>query len=319
MAFGITGGTQVPVVDNALAGIQTGTVTQLADGRASIVPASVTPGSLTDAVIDGVFTVPKTANIALLKGGDIWWDVSEDKAHFKPGAGTPDFYVGVCVEDAAASATTVKVDLNRRARYTIDLHDPNMPGDGWTSEATLGLGVTNSTPPGRYTLEFDAVAEAAQAALYSNHGVPIAAQPIFEARIAVYNIGDNAALDIDVALASASHATDFESVANFAGIHLDGNALDIKVHSDDGTTDVAPVDSTIDAVDDTFLEVWVDARNPADVQIYVDGVDAVPSGTTLTLAAAANALKALVMIEKTNDDTVADVRVSRLRVRTSND
>lgn len=102
-------------------------------------------------------------------------------------------------------------------------------------------------------------------------------------------------------------------IDNLVAAHLDGTALDIKVHSDDGTTDVAPVDSTIDAVDDTFFELWIDCRNPADVQVYVNGVDAVPAGTTLTLAAATNALKAIAHMEKTNDDTVADLRIHEQR------
>ena len=306
------------VVDyTAVAAIVAGDVIRTTGGLAGVVPCAVDAGRLAGAVVEGIVSLAKTANIVFLAGGDVYWDVSAGKAHFRPESGTPDFYVGVCVEDAAASATTVKVALNKVQRYDIDLERGVNPGDGWTNEATNGLGVTvQGIVEGVYKAEFDAVAEAAQAALYSRHGLPNSAKLIFEGRVAVYDKGDNAALDIDFGLASASHATDFEAIAALVAAHIDGNTLDIKVHSDDGTTDVAPVDSTIDAVDDTFFEVWIDCRNLADVQVYVNGVDAVPAGTTLVLsAAAATAMYPIIMIEKTNDDTVADVRVSRMRVR----
>ncbi len=296
----------------AVAALKGGDVIQLDDGRAAVVPTGVDAGRVVGASVEGVYELTKTTGIVILHGGDVYWDVSAGKAHFRPESGTPDFFVGVAVADAASSATTVKVALNQRASYVINLAADHE----WTTEATNGLGVI-PLPGAMQKLEFDAVAEAAQAAMLSNHAVPVSAGPILEARIAVFNVGDNAALDIDVGLASASHATDFEAVANLVAAHLDGAALDIKVHSDDGTTDVAPVDSTLDAVDDTYFELWIDCRNPADVQVYVNGVDAVPAGTTLTLAAATNALKAIAHMEKTSDDTVADVRISRLRVRTS--
>ena len=296
----------------AVAALKGGDVFQLADGRAAVVPTGVDAGRVIGASVEGVYEITKTTGINLLYGGDVYWDVSAGKAHFRPESGTPDFFVGVCVKDAASADTTVKVAINTRGKYIIDLASDHE----WTAEATNGLGVI-PLPGATQKLEFDAVAEAAQAAILSNHAVPKEAGPILEARVAVFNIGDNAALDIDIGVASSSHATDFEAIANLVAAHLDGTSLDIKVHSDDGTTDVAPVDSTIDAVDDTFFELWIDCRNPADVQVYVNGVDAVPAGTTLALAAATNAMKAIAHMEKTSDDTVADVRISRLRVRTS--
>ncbi len=293
------------------AAVTGGEVRQLADGRAAVAPRDIASGILGAVQTEGIHTVAKTSGVVILDGGRVYWDVSASSATFKADSGTQDFYLGTAVGDAASADTTMKVALNCCPRYIID----NREGT-WTTEATLGLGVT-AMAGGGSMLSFDAVAEAAQAALYSDRTVPVSGNAILEGRVAIYNIGDNAALDIDIGLASGSHATDFETVANFAVIHLDGTALDIKVMSDDGTTDVAAVDSTIDAVDDTYFEFWIDTRNPSDVQIYVNGVDAVPDGTTLTLAAASNALKAICEIEKTSDDTVADVRVDFLKVRTA--
>ncbi len=299
----------------AVAAVSPGQVIQLADGRAAFHPSNNTlaAGDSGGFQVEGVVEVIKTAGIVLLDGGDAYWDVSANKVHFRPEAGTPDFFVGTVVGDCTSASTTARINLNERGRYIIDLEK----GGEWAPEETLGLGVT-FLPGGGTKLAFDAVAEAAQAALVSVHSVPVNAGPIFEARVAVFAIGDDAALDIDVGLATGSHATDFESVTNFAVIHLDGNALDINVMSDDGTTDVAAVDSTINAVDDTYFEVWIDCRVPAAVQIYVNGVDAVPDGTTLVLTAAATAaVKAVAMMEKTSNDTVGELRVSRMRVRTS--
>lgn len=288
-----------------------GEVRQLASGLAGVASRNSDAAVLDALTVLGIFLVQKTTGIVILDGGNVYWDVSAGKAHYRPEVGTADFHLGVAVGDAASAATTMRVRLNERARYLIDSRFGL-----WTTEATNGEGVT-SLYGGGAKLSFDAVAEAAQAALYSERGVPANSNPILEGRIAIYNIGDDAALDIDIGLASGSHATDFESVANFVGLHFDGNDLSIKVMSDDGTTDVAAADSTIDAVDDTWLEFWIDARNQSNVRIYVNGVDIVPVGTTLTLAAASNALKALAMMEKTSNDTVADLRIDFLRVRTA--
>ena len=116
---------------------------------------------------------------------------------------------------------------------------------------------------------------------------------------------------------SGSHASDFQSVANFVAIHLDGAALSILVESDDGVTDVPPVDSTIDAVDNTPFFLQIDCRNPAACQILINGVNGVPGGTTLVLTDATLELKPIIHIEKTSNDTLADLRVLEAGVRTS--
>lgn len=191
-----------------------------------------------------------------------------------------------------------------------------LDGQSWTKVETNGLGVISSDEPnGVIKFSADAVAEAATAALYLvNSPFDIDKAPIFEARLAVFDIGDNAALDIDFGLASDTHATDFESIAAFAAFHLNGTNLSVLCHSDDGVTDTAPVDSTVDLVDDTYANFKIDVSDKSDVKFYINGAR-VCSSTTFDISAYTGALTPIVLVEKTSDDTTFDVRVDRIRVQ----
>lgn len=293
-----------------------GQVIQLADGRAGVVVganganSAYAAGDLITVAFGGQYTVAKTASVVLLDGGRVYWDRSANSATFSQASG--DFYLGTAVGDAAAANTTLVVNLNAKPEYRIEL------GKGrWANGATNGLGVTATALGGtELTLAFDAVAEAAMAALYSSETVPVADGPILEARLAVYDIGDDAALDITAGLANGTHATDFDAVTEAAVIHLDGASLDIYAESDDGTNEEAATDTTVNAVDDTYFELWIDCRDPSSVKFYLDGVR-VLSETTFNISAATGPLLPIVHIEKTSNDTTADVRVSHLAVRST--
>jgi len=295
-----------------------GEVVQMPDGRAGVVQGlkAVAVGDPLGVRVSGVVTVAKTADICFIDGGKVYWDRSANAAHFRPQSG--DFLLGTAHGDAAAAALTMAVDLNAGQNNLIDF-DGN-PGEVlWTSEATDGVGVTAATLAAPTMLSFDAVAEVAQAALFptlTEHHVPVADGPILEMEVAVYDIGDDAALDITFGLANGSHATDFDAVTEAVIFHLDGTALDILAESDDGTTEVAATNTTKDCVDDTFFEVWIDCRNPADCQLYIDGVNVLPD-TVFDISAATGPLFPIVHIEKTNNDTLADVRVKRISLRTT--
>lgn len=293
----------------AAAAIASGEIHQMSDGRAGYMPAlnAAANGDRVAFQTTGQVNLPKTASIVILDGGRVYWDHSANACHFKP-VNDRDFFIGVAVGDAASADTSMTVNLNVKPSYQAEL-----VSGVWTAEATNGLGVTPLVGGG-VQLAFDAVAEAAQAACFSERTFPVASNPILEARIAPFDVGNNAALDVNIGLASASHATDFEAIAEFVAVHLNGNALDIFAHSDDGVTDVALTDTTVNAVDDTYFEVWLDARNPADVQIYIDGV-LVLGATVFTLGAAVGPLKPILHIEKTNNATPADVRIDFCRVR----
>lgn len=294
----------------AAATVAGGEIHQLADGRAGVLNQldDIASGDRGTWVTEGTFTVTKTSGEVWVDGQPIYWDHSANSATCLTPTSDKDFYLGVAVGDATSAATTGLVNLNVRGEYVIDLKS-----GVWTPEATNGLGTT-LLPGGGVQLAFDAVTEAAQAAIYSERTVPISANWILEARVAIFDKGDNAALDFDLGLANGSHATDFEAITEFVAVHFDGNTLDIDTHSDDGTTDVAPDDTDFDATDDTYFDIVIDGRDPSDIQIYING-DLVNGSVTFTLGAATGPLKAIVHMEKTSDDTVADVRVDFLRVR----
>lgn len=304
----------------ATVALASGEVIQVPDGRAGVVQglAGIAAGAQASVLVRGVVTVAKTTAINILAGGRVYWDRSAGKAHFRPQSG--DFYMGTVYEDSLAAATTVTVVLNEKQRNLVEFDGaPN--GTLWTLGATLGLGVTAATPAARTILAFDAVAEAAMAAMYPANAVdhaPLADGPICEMKVAVFDIGDNAALDINFGIANESHATDFDTVAEQVTFHLDGTALAINAESDDGTTEVASTDTTVVAVDDTYFEIWIDARNPADVQLYIDGVNVLPA-SVFNIAAATGPLFPIVYMEKTSNATPADLRVEFVRMRTCDD
>lgn len=192
----------------------------------------------------------------------------------------------------------------------------------WTKVETNALGVISSDQAnGVLKFSADAVAEAATCSLYMvNSPVDIDKAPIFEAIVAVYDIGDDAAVDIDFGLASDTHATDFEAITAFAAFHLDGNNLSLNCHSDDGTTDTAAVDTTVDLVDDTFYAFKIDCADKSDVKFFYRPLTTqswtpVATGTTFDISAYTGALTPIVLVEKTSNDSTFDVRVDRIRVQ----
>lgn len=193
----------------------------------------------------------------------------------------------------------------------------------WTKTETNGLGVISSDEAnGVLKFSFDAVAEAATATLFmENSPAAPAKDGVVEFILAVYDIGDDAALDIDFGMASDDHATDFESIAEFVAFHLDGNDLSLKCHSDDGTTDTAAVDTTVDLVDDTYYKFKIDYSDLTNVKFYYAAIGSdytqVATGTTFDVSQASANWTPIVMVEKTSNDTTADVRLDRVRLQVS--
>lgn len=291
----------------AAATFSAGQVVQLPDGRAGVIAGlkGFVSGDEAAAYVEGVFTLAKTTSMIVLAGQPLYWDATNNKAKY-----TGDYYLGVALEDATAAATTCVVDLNVKPEATIDLAKGQ-----WTHGATNGLGVTRLSAD-EHKLAFDAVDEGAMAALYSAKTIAVARGFIFDAWVAIYDIGDHAALDINFGLANGTHATDADSITESCFFHLDGSALSINCESDDGTTEVAATDSTVDAVDDTYAYFQIDARTLTDIQMYINGVNVLPD-SVFKLDAATGPLLAIVHLEKdsgTTNDTTADVRVKEMRV-----
>jgi len=305
----------------AAVALAAGEVIQDFDGQAGYVAGlnAVAVGDTYSLQKRGVVELPKTASINLLAGGRAYWVRSTSKVDFKWSAGA--FYIGTVYKDSLAAATTVEVQLNRQQANTIEWGK-----GGWecvtvltagTVIPNLGTGLSGTDPGGGSTrFTFSATAEAQKVDALSRASIPVADGAILEARLAVFDIGDNAALDINIGLANDTHATNADTIAESVFFHLDGTSLLINAESDDGTTEVAATSTTVSCVDNTYFEVWIDARNPADIQLYINGVNVLPN-STFVLTAATGPMKALFHMEKTADDTLADVRVEFINVRST--
>lgn len=309
-------------VASAAAASNPGEVWQLPDGRAAVRQGSAgaSSGDRLAFTTTGQHTVTKTASQVWLDGDPIWWDHSANSATAIPrmGAGDRDFYLGTAVGDAAAADVTGAVNLNVQPVNEIDLaKDPFA-----TIVVKTVVGSTTVEIPdvkqrgGSNLLILGTTAEAQKVDLLSERSFALASNWIVSGEVNILTNSDNAAGDFNIGVASATHATDFDSIAELAAVHTDGNALDISVQSDDGTTDVAITDTTVDFAVGTPFSFKIDGRDPSAIKFYIDGVR-VNSGTTFTLAAATGPLKLIAHLEKTSDDSPGTYAINRLCVRTS--
>lgn len=311
----INGGATVPFVPAA--DHPAGDVVQLPDGRAGVVVTAVKSGALGSVYVGGRFVLAnKPTTFALLPGGRLYYDHSADTPHFRK-VSDRDFYLGRASEDALQAATTCVLSLNIDPPYDVDLQrDPFAT----TPVGTQALG--GFLPPqrvgGAHHLKLSATVEAQKVDLIAVDGFSKNANAIVEGVFRVVNDGAGAAPDFTLGVASGTHASDFQLVAEFVAVSLVGNATAINAQSDDGVTDVAPVATTKAYVEGAAVanrvEVWLDLRDPNDVQVYVDGVNVLPA-TTFTLAAAAATLFPVAHLEKTATADVYEVAIDRLCAR----
>lgn len=298
-----------------------GDIIQLPDGRAGQVVVDVDSGEIGSARVKGIAeNVVKTADLVWIAGENIYWDQSAQAATPNEPFGSNDqFCIGTALGDETAAATTGAVILNERARYIIDSTVDN--GDTVIVKTVVGS-TTVEVPQvynrgGMLFMQFGTTAEAQKVDWLSDRGFLANSNWICEILFELVTAPDNAAVDIDVGVASGTHATDFESVANFAAFHLDGDDLNIDAHSDDGTTDKAPTDTTIDIAAGTPRRLVLDGRDHTNVKYYIDGAEVLAAEANLGVltAAATNALYAIIHAEKTSDDSPLAFR-ARIRVRT---
>ena len=289
----------------ALEALSSGDIVELPDGRLGVVQGlePLTAGDLGTAAIAGHFRIEKTASVVMLAGQEAYYLPATEKISYAQANGIP---CGIVLEDAAASASTVLVDLNAVKRYAIDSRMPF-----WTTTAVNQTAAYTLLPGGAVQLAIDNGNEAGKAAMLSVATIDVDDSPVLEGRVAIYDASDNT-VDINFGLASGDHATDFETIAAFAALQVDGGSLSINAHSDDGTTDVAPVDTTVDYVDDTYFHFMIDARDKTSVKLYVNGAR-VLSESTFSLSAYSSALAAIAHVEKTTGTATADIRIDFLR------
>lgn len=289
--------------------LSTGEIIQLPDGRAGITASAtdVVSGDVAGLHTHGQFTVLKTASVVILDGAPVYWDRSANTATPLQAAAGADFYLGVAVGDAAASDSTVVIDLNVEPVYTIDLlRDPSL------DVATGGASLTVKGGALEFTL--DSTSEVQKIDALSIASIPVSIPFVVEGRMAIWSVPSGSAADINVGIASATHGTDAGAIAESVFVHFN-NALDIFLESDDSSTEVAEADSGVDAVDDTYFDFAFDCRDLSDIQIYINGVLMLGS-TTFALDAATGPLKLLAHVEKTSDAATAVFRVAKLAVRT---
>lgn len=295
------------------AAVNAGQPVQLPDGRAAIPANDIAAGIQGAADVCGVFKVTKATGIVILSGAEVWFDRSAGEAVLKPAGGGSDrdFFLGVAIGDAASAATLVTIALNVRPQYIIDVHrDAGETVPVLTSGAPYLYGRGGTLQAG-----FSATAEAQKLDWLSKRSFPATSNWILEAIVEVVTNADADVADLNIGVANATHASDADTISESCFFHFDmGADLNLDAESDDGTTEVAATDTTIDWAVGTPLHLVIDGRDETDIQMYVNGV-LVLSGTTFTLEDATGPLKALFHLEKTSNDSPGVVELDALNVR----
>lgn len=304
------------------AAVAVGEVWQMADGKAAVFvrKAGETGGVAAstndygDFKTSGKYALPLTASITILDGGPVYWDYSENLCHFKK-VNDRDFYVGRAVGDSISN--TIVVDLNAQPHVDIDvLRDACLVVPVGT-QAVGGFGFPKVLG-GALSLELTATNEAQKIDLLSVDGFARTANAIIEIAFRVPDDGAGTAADLNLGVANATHATDADSITESIFFHMDANATAINAESDDGTTEVVATDTTKDYTEGSAVanrvECWIDMRDPADVQLYVDGVNVLPA-TTFNVNVAAGPFFLLAHLEKTSSTDVYRAVIDKFRAR----
>ena len=300
------------------AAVASGEIHQLTDGRAGVYTGLNASGlgDVSNWTTFGQFTVTKTASVVIVDGGEVWWDHSANAATFRK-VSDRDFYLGRAIGDAASAATTVVVDLNVLPRADIDLARDGFQSVlvGTAAAGAFGYPVNLG---GALVFELTATNEAQKVDALSVDGFALAANAIVDGAFRVLSDGAGTVVDVSIGIASATHASDADSIAESVFLHLDANNANINAESDDGTTEVAATDTTTDYTEGSAIASRVhftmDMRDPASVKIYVNGVR-VLSGSTFNIAAAAGPLFLLVHVEKSVSTDTYKLAIDWLKVR----
>jgi len=309
----------------AVAAVTGGQVVQLSDGRAAVIPTDLEASELGSASAVGIYSVAKTSGVVVLDGAPLWWDHSANSATPVPpmgaAAGDKDFYLGTAVGDVASATTTCKVSLNTQPVYIIDA----ARDAGETVIVKTVVGSTTVEVPnlisrgGSMTANFGTTAEAQKVDWLSKRSFPVGSNWILEAVVEVVTNADADVADLNIGVANATHASDADSITESVFFHFDmGADLNLDAESDDGTTEVAATDTTIDWAEGTPIHLVIDGRTETDIQMYVNGVNVLPS-SVFTLAAATGPLKALFHLEKSSNDSPGVVQLDSLKVRIANE
>lgn len=309
------------------AAVVAGQVIQLRDGRAGVVTVDAASGTWVGVYVSGVFEVQKTTTMVILMGSRLFWDHSANKCHLLH-RNDRDFFLGSAVGGgpthitsatsagvsgptiaATSAGTAVNVALNAKAVNEMALSTGYASAPVYTAGINIGcFGAGEGC-----NLIKDATNEAQKVDALSFRGMAVGSLAIVDALICV-NSDANAASDTNIGLANETHASDADTIAESLFIHLDGGSTNIAAESDDGVTEVAATDTTVDyAAGTPFLAQW-DLSNTSDIQLYIDGVNVLPA-SVFKLNAATGPLKLLAHSEKSGTATAGNVSVLSLVAR----
>jgi len=295
--------------------LSSGEIIQLPDGRIGVTLGltDVTSGDPATLATAGQFTMTKTASVVCLDGGRAYFDKSAGSITPLQTEDADNVYAGVFVGDAASADTTCVVDINVEQRTVWNMH-----GGAADTAIVQTTGTTKlEWSGGTCQFSFSTNAEAEKVDVLSKTSVPVTQKMIFEGIFEVVTAADADVADLNIGLANATHASDADSITESVFFHNDSGAdLNLDAESDDGTTEVAATDTTVDLAAGTPKEVWIDARDLSDIQMYVDGV-LVLGSTTFVLSEATGPLKALWHVEKTANDTAGVYQLHRMVIRTT--
>jgi len=304
----------------AVAAVSVKTLWQLPNGKAAayLGRTAATAGTTgTPWTTTGKYVMPKQAGIVLLDGGKAYWDRSARVITYKA-TGDRDFYVGTLVGDAASADASCTVNLNDKPEYLIDAATSPMHSIPVGTHAAGGFGFPRAVG-GTHTLVLSGTNEAQKVDLFSLEKFSIEANPIVEFAYRVLSAPAGAA-DFNIGIANDTHATDFDSLTQRLSVLNDGGNTSNFLQSEDGTVSVADTDTTTDFTAgyeaSAREEWWLDCRNPADVQVYRNGVLMLGS-TTFDLSHVAAEQRLIAHLEKTATTDTAQVAIDWLRVRTA--
>lgn len=310
-------------VETAESAVSVGEVRQLPSGEAAVfvrvLGASAGPAQAASAAdkieerTSGKFTLPLTTGITILAGGRCYWDASAGKVHYRK-SNDRDFYLGRATDDADSGV--VVVDLNKNPPDDIDISRDAFSTTIVGTQALGGLALLRRGGAHKFVLS--STNEAQKMNMLSKDGFAPSANAIIELIFNVVSDGAGTAVDVSLGLANADHATDADSITESLFVHLDANDANIYLESDDGTTEVAATDSTINYTEGDGManrvEVWFDLRNPADIQAYINGANVLPA-TVFKLDTATGPMRLMAHIEKTASTDTYEIDIERLACR----
>ena len=295
----------------------TAEVVQLADGRAGVMCHDTLTSVVGAVQTEGVFTVLKTTTMVILDGGRVFWDHSANKAHYEK-VNDRDFFLGVAVGDAASADTTMKVAINVQQVNDIDFNR-----DAMLSVATGTQVINGFTLPrrmgGTQSLQITGTSEVQCVDILSIDRFDKNANAIAEVIFRLGTNGSTSDVDINFGIANGTSTSDADAIAEHVLFHIDGGSLVVNAQSKDGTTTVAAattgVSATAAAAVADRVECWIDARDTANVKLYVNGARVI-SGSTFKIDGATGPFGLLAHVEKsTGTATAGPIYVDRLACR----